>query len=533
MSEQARAILWAQWRTLRNFGPRSGRAGLIFSTLISAIWYSLWILVAVAVALLMKESRDSAMLYRFLAPGLFLAVLYWQLIPVLMASAGLSLELRRLRVYPIPRRQLFTIEVMLRVTTASEMLLLLLGAAVGLLLNPAFPVWNAFAFFPYVLFNLFLSAGIRDLLTRLLAYKRFRELALLALVLLAGLPQLVVMMGVPGHIRGVIQSLPALPWPWTATARMVTGEWTYANAGAMIGWLALSYFFARRQFERGLAFDEQAARAESAKATKRESWVDWIFHLPGKVFPDPLAAMVEKELRSLIRSSRFRMVFLMGFSFGLLVWLPMAFGARGNGVLQQHYLVFVSAYALLLLSEVCIWNVFGFDRTAAQLYWLTPVRPAIVLASKNLAAGLFSLLEWAIIAVICFVFRFPLRPAMVVESFAVCLLLLVFLAAIGNLSSLYFPRPVDPNQNWKRSAAVRFQILLLLLYPLIAVPFVFAYLARYAWESDWAFYGVLGATGLLAAICYGLSLESAARLVRERRETILGLLASGGGPVSA
>ena len=33
--------------------------------------------------------------------------------------------------------------------------------------------------------------------------------------------------------------------------------------------------------------------------------------------------MVEKELRTFARSARFRTVFIMGFSFGLLVWLPV------------------------------------------------------------------------------------------------------------------------------------------------------------------------------------------------------------------
>ncbi len=33
----------------------------------------------------------------------------------------------------------------------------------------------------------------------------------------------------------------------------------------------------------------------------------------------------------LARSPRFRLVFLMGFSFGLLIWLPLAFGNKNPG----------------------------------------------------------------------------------------------------------------------------------------------------------------------------------------------------------
>ena len=46
----------------------------------------------------------------------------------------------------------------------------------------------------------------------------------------------------------------------------------------------------------------------------------------------------------------------------------------------------LGAYALLLLGDVAFWNVFGFDRSAAQAYFIAPVRLSSVLVSKNLAA---------------------------------------------------------------------------------------------------------------------------------------------------
>ena len=39
MWNQARAIVWAQWRTIRNYIPRSNMAGLIFTGLLVAVWY--------------------------------------------------------------------------------------------------------------------------------------------------------------------------------------------------------------------------------------------------------------------------------------------------------------------------------------------------------------------------------------------------------------------------------------------------------------------------------------------------------------
>ncbi len=43
--KHARAILWAQWRTLRNFYPRGGVAWTAAREL---VWYGLWLLAAIA-----------------------------------------------------------------------------------------------------------------------------------------------------------------------------------------------------------------------------------------------------------------------------------------------------------------------------------------------------------------------------------------------------------------------------------------------------------------------------------------------------
>ena len=57
--------------------------------------------------------------------------------------------------------------------------------------------------------------------------------------------------------------------------------------------------------------------------------MDRLYRFPSLLWRDPLAAIVEKELRSLARTPRFRMVFVMGFTFGVMVWLPMILG-RGS-----------------------------------------------------------------------------------------------------------------------------------------------------------------------------------------------------------
>lgn len=533
MNSQAAAILWAQLRALRNILPRRGRLGTFVTVSMNVVWYGLWVFGAAAVMLLIREVHDRQILFRFFGPGLLLCFLYWQVIPVIMASAGASLQMRRLRVYPIPHSQLFHLEVMLRVTTAFETVILLMGTSAGVILNPTLPSWYALVLVPFALFNLYMSAGIRDLITRMLSWRRFREAMLFFVVMLAALPQIVLRSGVPKEYQKYFDQLNSPLFPWTAAAYLLSGDWRWINIVSLFGWLAVGYAFGRWQFEKGLRFDEEAARAHGDAATKRDSWTERIFQLPSVLLRDPMGAMVEKELRSLVRSPRFRIVFLMGFTFGLMIWFPMAFRKERPSMIQSHYLVIVSAYSILLLSEVGVWNVLGFDRSAAQLYWLAPVRTVMALVAKNIATACFVTMEVILISGVCVLFRLPVSFPLFVEALLVCMVMLMFLTAIGNVSSLRFPRPMDPNESWKRAAGSRFQVMLVFLYPVIGLPFLFAYYAQYKWESDVAFYAVLAFTAAAAAVAYGFSLEKASAMAADSKERILSVLGQGSGPVSS
>ena len=104
--------------------------------------------------------------------------LYWQLTPD---------HVRQPRRFTRPEKaphlsrsavKLFVIEVLLRLTTCAEMLLVLAGAALGLLRNATYGGLIAaprivFPILLFVLFNLLLSAGLRNLIERLLTHSAF------------------------------------------------------------------------------------------------------------------------------------------------------------------------------------------------------------------------------------------------------------------------------------------------------------------------------------------------------------------------
>jgi len=302
----------------------------------------------------------------------------------------------------------------------------------------------------------------------------------------------------------------------------------------LVAWVAAAYAFGRTQFERGFKIDAAAERASlTPSRPEGDSWYERLFRLPGAVLPDPLGALVEKELRFLSRSPRFRLVFLMGFTFGLLVWLPMALrSGGGNSVFASNYLTFVSVYALMLLGEVSFWNTFGFDRAAAQLYYVTPVPIGLVLIGKNIASAIFVFLEITAVTLVCALFRMPITPGKLAESYLVALILAVYLVALGNLASVYYPRPVDPAQSWRRSAAGKMQAMLMFAYPVLSIPIALAYLARFAFESNAAFYGMLAFDAALAVTVYWVALDSTVHAAEARKDAMVTALCQGDDPVS-
>jgi ABC-2 type transport system permease protein len=469
--------------------------------------------------------------------GLLLIFLYWQVVPLMLATTGSSLDLRKLRAYPIPDGQLFLIEVLLRVTAGIEMVLVLLGMTIGAMLNPALAKWCLLATLIYVVFNLLIAVGLRDMLGRLLARKRIRELVFFLVILTAALPQLLLARHgmVSPQLRLLITRDSWQGWPWTATSNLILGNRFWPSLAVLSAWTVGTLVFSRWQFSRTLAFDSDAANAHDSQASRRSWWIEWFYSMPSAVFKDPLGALIEKEFRFLMRSPRFRLVFLMGFTFGLVIWLPMAFVPRGplGGFFVRNYLTVVCVYSLMLMSEVCFWNAFGFDRSAAQFYFLAPVSFRRVMAGKNLTALFFMLLEIAMVTAVCALLRMPLGVLRYAEAYGVSAVVMIFLFSAGNLLSIRQARGVDPGNSIRTGAAGRLQALLFAIYPVTFAPILLAYLARYAFGSEAALFAVLGVDAIAGVVVYRVALESAVRTADLTRESMIAALSTGDGPIAS
>ncbi len=525
---QARAIVWAQWRTARNFYPRGGVA---WTAVIGLFWYGFWAAAALA-ASRVAAGPENLLLLRAALPGTMLvALLYWQVVPLLMAATGASLELRKLQAYPIPVSQLFGIEVLLRLTSGIEMALVLAGIAAGVALNPALPRWGPLGILTYIVFNLFLAVGLRDLLLRLMARKRIREITVFVLVMCSALPQFLLTRGATGaRIASFFGSDSWAGWPWSAAAKIAQGIATPASFGILVLWTFIAACFGHWQFVRTLSFDKDAAASLGSRPAGPPGLIEQFFRLPSTLLGDPLGALVEKDIRSLARSPRFRLVFLMGFTFGIVILLPVSL--HKQSWLGNDFLAGVSIYSLLLMSDVCFWNSFGFDRSAAQIYFLAPIPFSRALIAKNLSAVFFIFLEILAVTAMSALIRMPLSAVKVAEACSVAAVTTIFLLSAGNMLSVRHARGVNPGAQIRSNAAGRLQAMLLVIYPVAAVPMGIAYLARHVFESEWAFFGVLLFDAIVGLVVYRIALDSASQTAENLKEQIIANLSSAAGPMS-
>ena len=522
------AILRAQWLSMR-FGTR-GRA---VSLLVGTIWYGMWTLAATAASLAIAEA-EAAELRIYLPLGMLGVFLYWQLMPIASASMGSALDLRKLLAYPIPHRKLFTVEVLLRLTTAIEMLIVLTGGVAGLAANPRVAAWGAALSLPlFIGLNLLLASGTRSLLERLLARRRVREIVVLLTTMLWVLPRVLVSMGYEGSaLARTGLAMQSVALPWTAAAHVAAGQAVVLGVLSLCGWVAAAGWFGRWQFERSLRYDAAAAHATPDRALARPGLAERFFRLPGALLRDPLAGIVEKELRSLARTPRFRMVFAMGFTFGLAVWFPLIATRHTDGpqLGRGWFLTVVCVYALTLLGQVSYWNCFGFDRSATALYFAAPLSMTQVLAGKNIAAMVYIYLEVLIVTAVTAALGLSAGLGSAVEAVVVIGICALYMLALGNFGSVRYPRGLS-GERVAHGGGRGFQGFLFLIYPVALAPVGMAYVARYAFDSGVAFGVVLAIAAIIGGVFYWIALESAVKAAGREKERIIQELSQSDGPV--
>jgi ABC-2 type transport system permease protein len=524
MRGQLRAVLWAQFRTARNFLPRTS-VGAIAVWFVSLLWYGIYATIAAVLAISVPSASFRA-LERFLPVGLLAMLLFWQLFPLMTLSGGWSLELNKILVYPIRRRTLFTMEVLLRLTTAPEMLLILAGLITGLLRRRDLHSIEVLSLLLYVPLNLFLSEAIRGAVNRLLGRRRLKKFVVLLLVAISVLPSLIVNTRLGDKLQPSLLSAARFSGaPWAELSSLVLGHLPLRTLTLVCVWIAIFFWLARREFFLMISTDQIAFQSASSLSERKFTGVgEAFFQLPAKFFRDPLAVLIEKDLRVLSRSPRFRLIFGMACLLSVVVFFPLAYGRAHSNVIAHNYLPAINLYGLLIVGETLLWNAWGLDRRAAQVYFVAPVPLATVIRAKNIVAVAAIAIMTLTIAFIGSVVRNSYQVTEFAGSIFVMAVVTVFCLGIGNFTSVWMPRPIDPNQSMKTQNNAKASALLLLCLPLVGIPLALAYLARWAFSAEWAFFLVLAIDFVAGLILYEVLTGSAIQRAERDREKILSIL---------
>jgi ABC-2 type transport system permease protein len=526
------AILYAQLLSMR---PRKGRAlrgGAVFSVFTTLIFYSVFAFFGFSMELLFSNADMAGRFGQLLSGVLLLMTGYWQIAPVVTASFGASIDLRKLMAYPVPRRELFLVEALLRAMTSFDMLLVLGGITIGLLRNPLYG-WRAA---PYVVggaaafaaMNVLLSAGVKSWMERFFVRTRFKEVFFLIVVLALVSPQLFLLTNT--KVSGLLRFVPSqMVWPWSAISGLMLREKVLPGILMAAAWIAVALLFSRRQFAKMLVFDGPiSSRKEKNAAPDRLS--ERLFRLPSRFLPDPIAALIEKEMRTLTRISRFRMAYGMSCFFGVLLVLPSLRRGGGHSPFLNYALPVMAVYGLLMLGQLTFWNSLGFDRSAAQGYFCWPVRFRDALIAKNVSVMVLLIPQVALVTVIARAFHVPASPGKILETIVVDAIAALFWFGLGNISSVRMPRAMNPEK--MNQMANKLQSLTILVAPVVLLPVVLAYWARAVFESEVVFAGTLAIAAALGGIFYWVALDSAVKTATERREVLLQELSRADGPIS-
>ena len=531
MWAQLAAIVWAQYRSIWNRLPRK-RLGHVLMSLLVLLWYGLYAGLGVELAMFLPL-MPVVLLQKWL-PAILLGIfLYWQLIPLFTFSTGWSLQLDKLQIYPISEAGLFWMEVLLRFTNSPEMILVLLGVLVGLIRHPYLHAASALFLLLYLPFNLLLSLAIREIFVQAFHRNRRRELLALLLIAIAVAPQFLLQSGLRSDMRARLLAVAHLKFaPWQETARLSVGPFSWTALLLLGLWSGAVYLLARWQFHKALTLEDSFSASTRRDNGQRRLQLG--FDFISRLLRDPFGAIVQKELQSLPRMPRFRVMFAMACFFGVIVFLPASMNAHRHGAdfMSEHFLSVVNLYGLLLLSDILFLNVLGLDRSAVQLYFAAPVSLADVIRAKNLVAILFLGLQSLMALALAAVLRVPVTLSSIGETAGVTSVAAVFCLSIGNLCSVMMSRPIDPRQTLRKQAGGRVQLWFLFCSIGLALVIGFAFLAQWALQREWVLGAVLALELGIGIVVYWIALESAVERALRCREQIIDALTKESAPVS-
>lgn len=395
----------------------------------------------------------------FLAILLWPIFFFWQFFPVMATAFTNNPDSSELLRFPLSYRSYFLVRLAYGFCDPASAIgsVGLLGVLLGVsFASIALFPWTLLVLVVFGLFNLVLMQMVFAWLERWLAQRRTREIMGVLFILLMLSFQLVgpVMQhmnhGQHENVRQALQigvKVQAVLPPGLASDAIA--EATHGNLFVgftsllFLGTLtvavgALLHLRIRAQF-RGENLSEGEARTGVIQAQPPQ--LGW--RLPG--FPQPVAAVFEKEIRYLSRSGPMLLTLIMPIFMLVIFRLGPLNALRNSSALNRTPdMAFpgAAAYALLVLTNL-VYNSFGGDGGGLQFFYASPVSFRQIFLGKNLTyagiVGLNTLFAWLAVT---WLYGAP-HLAVTVATIAGMLFATPLNFTAGNLLSIYSPKKRD------------------------------------------------------------------------------------------
>jgi ABC-2 type transport system permease protein len=406
--------------------------------------------------------------WRLLLIEFWIVCIVWQTVPLALASFERQFDMSGLLRFPVNFSAYFLLYVIFGLLDISTILggMCCLGIWSGIALaRPGMAGWTALALAVFAFFNILLVRAIFAWVDRWLAQRRTREIvsALFLLVVLSLQllnpavhqtrhsgpgshdDQLERYHQVESEAGPLLKTATAvqrwLPPGLAGSAVRQAAEQRRGPALGMLGVLGLYVLAAGAALAARLKAEyrgENLGEAPSRKKTEKRD-DGWLLDGAG-----PVAAVMEKELRTLLRSMP------LLYALGAPVLMVFIVGSLfRNGAASHPFqlaLPVCVAYGLLGFSRL-IYNNLGAEGAGIQMLFLSPTPMRTVLLAKNLFHALLYGLS-ALIAGVLASLRLGWPPSATVVGVTVAWLLFalpVNLAA-GNIFSLTMPYRVNPGR---------------------------------------------------------------------------------------
>jgi ABC-2 type transport system permease protein len=457
---QLGAIAWLRWRLFINaLRTTRGQLELLSRILVTILFSILAFGGAFGLAFLSYVSL-SAGKPQMLSIFFWMIFAFWQVFPLMSAAFSSTTDSSDLLRFPLSYSSYFLVRLAYGAFDPAVAIgsLWTLGIVVGVSAAKValFP-WATLAAVAFILFNIFLAQMIFAWVERWLARRRSREIMGVLFILLMLCFQFAAPLAAhfegraqPGFKRFVDILVPiqqVFPPGLAADSILQAIDPKFLTAFSSLALLAgytlvIAYLLDVRLTAQYRGENLSEVPAASSGGNARELRPGW--GLSG--FSAPVAAVLEKEVRCLLRSGPMLFALIMPMVMLVLFRVGAMDSARRQMPLfnRSSDLAFpvAAAYGILALTNL-IYNNFGGDAAGIQFFYASPVRFRDIVLAKNLVhSGILAfeaLLAWTAVAVL---YRGP-SLEVTIATIAALLFVAPINFAVGNLLSIYSPRRVD------------------------------------------------------------------------------------------